>query len=323
MVFIRREPQSMQSIVVERAFKRANVGQAPAAPPAAFLVRQYAKSILSSAPTRAVRARLKVRSIQVAGSPIHALFPESEECARLVLYLHGGSYIATFTRQHWNFLAKLAEKSQSIIIAPDYPLAPEHRWSDAYCMLFELWDRLQQQSLSANISLMGDSAGGGMALGFAQALRDAHRALPSSVIMLSPWLDVTLSNPRIDELSPRDPFLNVKSLREAGKAWAGASNPRRYEISPLYGSMRGLPPMSLFIGTNDVLLSDCRSLWNICAVTGAHLDYYEYEHMMHDWMMMPIRESKFATDQIAGILLTQGACADPLGVVRFFEEAEV
>jgi len=322
MVFIRREPQSVQSIVVERAFKRAKVGQTPAAPPARFLVRQYAKSILSSAPTRAVRSRLKVQSIEIAGSPVHALFPESEGCARLVLYLHGGSYIATFTRQHWNFLAKLAEKTRSIIIAPDYPLAPEHRWSDAYRMLFELWDRLDKHGLSENISLMGDSAGGGMALGFAQALRDARRPLPSSVIMLSPWLDVTLSNPRIYKLSPRDPFLNVESLREAGKAWAGTSNPRRHEISPLYGSMSGLPPMSLFIGTKDVLLADCRALWNICAVTGAHLDYYEYENMMHDWMLMPIRESGYATEQIVGILLTQAMCAEPQSVAQFFEDAK-
>lgn len=75
--------------------------------------------------------------------------------------------------------------------------------------------------------------------------------------------------------------------------------------------------MSLFIGTKDILWADCRRLRDICLVTGAHLDYYEYEHMMHVWMLMPIRESKQALDQIAGILTTQPECASPDTVQKF------
>lgn len=310
MIFIHREPQSTRSMLLERAFRRVGIKGSADKEKTHFIIRQYAKSLLSAEPPLHIRARLEVQSFQVAGSRVHILVPHFEGCARCVLYLHGGSYVATFTRQHWNFLAKLAEATKSIIIAPDYPLAPEYRWADAYRMLFALWERLGAYSLPlSSLVLMGDSAGGGLALGFVQALRDAHLPMPASLVMLSPWLDVTMENPQIERLDEVDPFLSIEALRKAGMAWAGGSNPRRMEISPIYGHFEGLPPMSLFIGTKDILLADCRRFRDICLLTNTRLDYYEYEQMLHVWMLMPIRESKQAIEQIAGILATQAECA--------------
>ncbi len=320
MIFINRGHQSIRSALFEQVFVRAKISHGPDAPPPRFLMRQYTKSLLSSTPPRLVRARLDVQSFEIEGQSVHILIPRTDKCMRLLVYFHGGSYVTTFTRQHWNFLSKLAEATKTTIIAPDYPLAPQRRWSDAYRMLFALWEKIAVNFPPGYIGLMGDSAGGGLALGFAQALRDVHRPLPATVIMLSPWLDVTLENPEISHLSPIDPFLNVEALRVAGKAWAGGSNPRRHEISPLFGRMDNLPPLSLFIGTKDILLADCRKLWNICAASGVHLDYYEYEQMMHVWMLMPIRESGYAMGQIAGILATQTPCADRGQLRAIFEE---
>jgi acetyl esterase/lipase len=322
MIFIHREPQSVRSMLVERVFRRAGVSLGPDAPPPRFIVRQYTKSLLSPEPPRSVRVRLDVRSFCIAQSRVYVLIPRAEACGRCLLYLHGGSYVVPCTRQHWNFLAKIAEKTKSVVIVPDYPRAPEQRWSDAYRMLFALWKRMEEFLPCTAIALMGDSAGGGFALGFVQALRDAHLTMPASVIMLSPWLDVTLENPQIEALSSVDPFLNVEALRSAGRAWAGRSNPRRMEISPIYGHFEGLPPMSLFVGTKDLLLADCRRFRELCAVTGAQLDYYEYEGMLHVWMLLPIRESEHAVAQIAGILATQTQCVDINAVLEFSREDE-
>jgi len=317
MIFTHREPQSIRSMLVEQVFRRAGVSHGPNGLRPRFIVRQYTKSLLSPDPPRGIRVRLDVRSFSIGQSRVHVLIPRIDGCGRCILYLHGGSYVATFTRQHWNFLAKIAEKTKSVIIAPDYPLAPEHRWSEAYRVLFALWKRMGEFLPYTSTVLMGDSAGGGLALGFVQALRDSHLAMPASVIMLSPWLDVTLENPQIEVLSPTDPFLNVEALRVAGKAWAGRSNPRRMEISPIYGHFEDLPPLSLFIGTKDLLLADCRKFRDLCVVANAKLDYYEYEGMLHVWMLLPIRESGYAVAQIMGIVATQAQCIDIGSVLAF------
>lgn len=319
MIFIHKEPPSIRSLLVQQVFRRAGIASDSSQTPH-FLVRQYTKSILSANPPLHVRARMEVRSLNVAGYPVHALIPNVQACARSILYLHGGSYLFTFTRQHWNFLARLAERTGSIIIAPDYPLAPSHTWAEAYRFLFDLHAALGPVLPFENTMLMGDSAGGGLALGFAMALRDRALQLPASVVMLSPWLDVTLENPQIAEIQQSDPMLNADSLRKAGRAWAGHSNPRRPDISPIYGDARNLPPLSLFIGTCDILLADCRKFRNLCAARGIPLDYYEYEHMMHVWMLLPVDESKEAMDQIEGLVSTQAACLDPDAVRAFFVE---
>jgi len=318
MIFIHREPQSIRSMLVEQVFRRAGVSLGPNASRPRFIVRQYTKSLLSPDPPRGIRARLDVRSFSVEQSRVHILIPRIDGCEHCILYLHGGSYVATFTRQHWNFLGKIAEKTKSVIIAPDYPLAPDASLvgglPSALCTL-ETHGRVPAMCIHYTDGRFGREAG--LVLGFVQTLRDAHLAMPASVIMLSPWLDVTLENPQIEVLSPADPFLNVEALRVAGKAWAGRSNPRRMEISPIYGHFEDLPPLSLFIGTKDLLLADCRKFRDICVVTGAKLDYYEYEGMLHVWMLLPIRESGYAVEQIMGIVATQAQCIDIGSVLEF------
>jgi acetyl esterase/lipase len=107
MIFIHKEPPSIRSLLVQHVFRRAGIASDSSQTPH-FLVRQYTKSILSANPPLHVRARMEVRRLNVAGYPVHALIPNVQACARSILYLHGGSYLFTFTRQHWNFLARLA-----------------------------------------------------------------------------------------------------------------------------------------------------------------------------------------------------------------------
>lgn len=309
MIFRHAGPQSIRSLLVEGAFRRARINRvAPLEDN--FLIREYNRRFLISSPPRSVLARCTAWSWMIGEHAVHVLVPHRTRPCRSIVYLHGGSYLFTFTRLHWNFLARLATESRSIIIAPDYPLAPKYSWAHAYRMLRNMWERIESEIPAASLTLMGDSAGGGLALGFCQMLRDEGRALPASLVMLSPWLDVTMDNPAIEIIEDKDPFLSVEGLRKAGLAWAHGANPRKPAISPLYGDMTNLPPMSLFIGTKDILLADCRRLRELCAVTGARLDYYEYENMVHVWVLMPVDESEHAFRQILGIIDTSTACTD-------------
>ncbi len=83
---------------------------------------------------------------------------------------------------------------------------------------------------------------------------------PYQIILLSPWLDITLSNPGINEVNGFEPLMGIEGLRQAGKKYAGEANPNHYLLSPIYGSLEGLGKISVFIGTKDILVADTRKL---------------------------------------------------------------
>jgi len=193
------------------------------------------------------------------------------------------------------------------VIAPDYPLAPTANVQVTYDFLAALYKQLTQDFSSGNLVIMGDSAGGGLALGFTQQLRNLALPLPNQLILLSPWLDITMVNPAISEIAQKDKILDVPALIKAGKAYAGALDPSDYRVSPIYGDLQDLPPISLFIGTHEILMPDARKLRGLMDTRGFRLNYYEYPHMFHDWITITrLPEARQAIDQVANLLSESG-----------------
>jgi acetyl esterase/lipase len=94
---------------------------------------------------------------------------------------------------------------------------------------------------------MGDSAGGGFALALAQALLEKELPQPGNIILISPWLDITMTNPEIPAFEEKDPMLAVYGLAEIGKVYAGNTDPGHYMLSPINGPVVGLAPITLFM----------------------------------------------------------------------------
>lgn len=173
-------------------------------------------------------------------------------------------------------------------------------------MLLQLYRDLVTETDPDDLTLMGDSAGGGLALALAQELRNKRLPQPARVLLLSPWLDVTMTNSDIAQLDRRDPMVSVPGCIAAGRMYAGGLDPCDPRISPLNGDLRGLAPITLFIGTRDVLVSDCRKLRARAPVEGVPLDYHESEGMLHDWMLLELPESEPALEQIIALVREQG-----------------
>ncbi|PKL06229.1 MAG: alpha/beta hydrolase [Spirochaetae bacterium HGW-Spirochaetae-9] len=302
MIFRYSEAPSVNSIIIEKMLWAAKVKVSQGSEKPDFRARDYSKSIVSPHPPEHLRLRVDVGKSECAGRSVHWISSKAGAGSTTVLFLHGGSYIINATRPHWRYLAGLAELSGCTVVAPDYPLAPAHYYADAYLMLIELYRQLCAEEGPRKIVLMGDSAGGGLALGLAMMLRDEKMPAPEAIVMLSPWLDVTMSNPHIGEIDHSDPFLNVGALIRAGQSWARGSNPRKPLISPIYGQLENLPPLHLFIGTKDILAADCRRFRGLCLAAKARLAYYEFEGMVHDWMLLDFKEAKMAAAQIASII---------------------
>jgi acetyl esterase/lipase len=240
------------------------------------------------------------------GHLVWTMAPLEKPTDKHVIYLHGGAYVNSFASQHWDLMSKLVQATNCIVIAPNYPHAPEHCVHDVFALLLPLYKAFASGVGSSNLTIIGDSSGGGISLALAQQLRDLGVDQPGRLILLSPWLDVTLSNPEIAEFDKIDPFLGVEGLQYGGAAYARDVDPKSYLVSPVYGSFRDLAPISLFIGTRDILFPDCRKLRDRAADEGVRIDYREYEGMVHDWMLGPMPEAKHAIAEIIDLIQREG-----------------
>ena len=138
--------------------------------------------------------------------------------------------------------------------------------------------------------LAGDSAGGGLALGLAQDLLADGAPLPERLVLLSPWLDLTLSNPAIPEYERRDPWLAKAGLVEAGLVWAGGDDPTAPRLSPRNGALTGLPRVALFVGTREIAYPDVADLGRSAAEAGVEVDLTVAEGAVHVYPLVPAPE---------------------------------
>src|ERR1051325_170871 len=266
---------------VNRMRQRVESGERPYTEPSPRMQRQH-----------------QISRRDVDGHLVWTIAPREKASGKHVIYLHGGAYVNSFAPQHWDFMSKLVQLSNCTVVAPNYPHAPEHNVHDVFAFMLPLYNELAARAGSANITLMGDSSGGGISLALAQRLREDGHEQPGHVVLLSPWLDATLSNPEIPEFDKIDPFLGVEGLKYGGTVYARDVDPKSYLVSPVYGSLKDLAPISLFIGTRDIFFPDCRKLRDKATLEGVPLDYREYDAMVHDWMLGPLPEAKHAIAEI-------------------------
>jgi monoterpene epsilon-lactone hydrolase len=253
-------------------------------------------------PSNRMHRHFSVTETIMKGSRVFTVGPRQGARREHVLYLHGGAYANDVIVWHWRMVERLVTRTACTVVVPLYPLAPEHTWRDAFGMVTPFYEALVTQVGAKNLIVLGDSAGGGMALSLAQQLRDAGRPLPSKLALIAPWLDVTFSDPCQSALAKTDRMLDIPGLRAAGRWYAGDLPPTAPQISPLFGSLSGLPPMAVWIGTRDILLADARRLKVQAEKDGARLTYYEYDGMFHDWPLAPVPEAERAIDEIAAFI---------------------
>lgn len=252
-----------------------------------------------------------VDKFKINNRNVFTLSPKNKKASeKHILYLHGGAYVDSFLTFHWSFIARLVKELNCTVTAPDYPLAPENTYKESFAMLTTLYSQLLTTTDSHHFIFMGDSSGGGFALALAQEMRNLHIEQPDQIILLSPWLDITLTNPFIKDIDGIGPFLEIEGIRKAGKMYAGGTNPDHYLLSPINGSLEGLGKISVFIGTRDILAADTRKLKSLAESKGIAINYYEYEGMIHAWMLLNLPESKIARQQIIDLVRKTGHCEE-------------
>ncbi len=269
------------------------------------MIKKSNQSKSTEVPTPVPTSMCKKYDIQesiINNRKVWTIKPKENGSDKVVLYLHGGAYVSTIKKYHWKFVEELILKTNATIVIPDYPLAPSSNCENAIDFVVQLYQELLKKYSSENIDLMGDSSGGGLALGFAMQLSKENKPQPHQIILLFPWLDVTMSNKDILEIDKKDKILGIEPLQIAGKAFAGELDLKDYRVSPIYGDFSGLGKISVFIGTHDLFVADCRKLKSLAKTSNISMNYFEYPKMFHGWVLASMQESKVAINQISSLI---------------------
>lgn len=245
--------------------------------------------------------RSDVTAFQDSGMKVFRVSPAEKKSTRRVLYLHGGGYVHQPSYFHWLFIDKMVRDTGLEFIVPIYPKAPEYTYRDAYKKVAALYQDLLKES-DEELIFMGDSAGGGLAVGFTQWLASENMTMPKAVIIISPWLDITLENPEMAEYAKVDPMLEPYNLKIIGRIWTGDSSPDNYKVSPIHGELKGLPKIYIFVGTREICLPDTRKFVSLLEEAEAPHEYHEYPMMNHVFPQYPILEGARARREIIEIL---------------------
>ncbi len=207
----------------------------------------------------------------------------ADEPQTVVFYFPGGSYIDQPRGVHWTFLNRLAEDTGARVVVPIYPKLPDNDAETAYAALTAFYAAYTADCEAGKTVFMGDSAGGGMALSFAMQLRGSGLPEPEKLVLICPWVDVTMENPEIPAYEKKDPALDSAMLAHLGALWAGDLDLTDPVVSPLYGSFEGLGDITLVTSTGELLYPDARRLDE--ALADAGIGHYTVcpEGMFHVW----------------------------------------
>ena len=257
-----------------------------------------ARAVPDAQPTAKMRKRLDVRQETLDGRTVWTIAPKDRAPLGHLLFFHGGGYVFSAVPPHFALYARLAERHGIAVTAPMYPLAPEHGVDDATGFALSAYRQFIDRH-NGPFVLGGDSAGGGLASATVMAARDAGLRLPSGLLLICPWLDTSGTHPDQPTIEKRDSILKLRGIRDAGKLYAKDAPDTDPRVSPIHGDWTGLPPVLMFGGEDDILVTDARRL----KAKLPSADYHEGAGLMHDWPLFFFPESRAAQERMAAFIL--------------------
>jgi len=227
----------------------------------------------------------------------------------VLVYLHGGGYIVGPLKAQWEYIARLARTTDMAALVIDYKQLPQYAFPAGLNDVMTILTTLQENGgLPAKWFLLGDSAGGGLALATCYQLRDKGNLLPQKLILMSPWLDINMSNPAFAFTADADPMLSLSGIRQTAADYTRDDNPSNPLISPIFGDVEGLPPTLLQVGTSEIFLWDNRKFYLKLLDAQVPVQYEEYPQLFHVFVIFHyLPEAKKAFQSQVDFLLKRPA----------------
>ncbi len=225
---------------------------------------------------------VKIIQSQIDGVPVEWLVDEKAKNSKnVVLYIHGGAFIALSPTTHRSITTRLSKLSGSKVLAVDYRKAPEFPFPAGLndCKSTYIW-LLNNGYNSANIIIAGDSAGGNLTLATMLSLRDDGLPMPVAAMCLSPWTDLTLSGKSMIYNAGNDVMIPVHRIPELVKMLSDYDT-KHYLISPLFADLKYFPPLFIQVGESEVVFDDSQRLVELARSQNVEVDYKVWKNTVH------------------------------------------
>jgi monoterpene epsilon-lactone hydrolase len=260
----------------------------------AFLAKQPQPETLSLAERRSLYDRAEsafalpegvtVEAREIDGVPCELVRVAAAIDGRRILYLHGGGYGIGSPRSHRHLAAAIGVAARADVLVPDYRLAPEHRFPAALDDALAAWRGLRAMEPHGRLAVMGDSAGGGLAVATLIAARDRGLVLPDAAVCLSPWVDLTCApDSPVARAAAHDPLVKLDSITAFARAYLGSTPATDPLASPVFADLRGLPPLLIHAGRDEALASDATRLAEAARKAGVDATIELTDGVPHVW----------------------------------------
>lgn len=292
-----KRSRSIRATLIEIFFKIARIKVLKTAPAAKKYMNKLANAEDKSPKINVKKYGRNIHTSELSHSQIVKFGDDNSQ--QIVIYLHGGAYVAEITSAHLDFCDKLSKEIGGEVYVPIYPLTPKHTYGETYDLLTDLYKKIAENT-EKKITIMGDSAGGGLAIAFCQHLVSIGLRQPDNLVALSPWMDISMSGDKkqYDIYQKKDPILGVEGLKEIGKMWGGDTELENPKVSPIFGNNTDLPKTLLFVGTHELFNPDVVKYYKKLKADGIDANLIVGEKMNHVYPLFPIPEAKVAFEQI-------------------------
>lgn len=256
----------------------------------------------------------KAQPLEIEGIEAEWLEPKGYvEKDSVLFYLHGGGFATGSIRSHRGLVAQFSNATGLRALSINYRLAPENPFPAGMQDALKVYRHLLEQYKPEQIVVMGDSAGGGLAASMLLQAREEGLPAPLAVVLLSPWVDMSLGGESMETLKHKDPILPADIARDWAKWYIGDADPKNPILSPVFASWRDYPAaVLLHVGTEEILFSDSENLYKKMREEGLDIEYYVGRGLTHVWHMSWrfLPEGKQSIKDIGNFVAKQIAARD-------------
>ena len=240
----------------------------------------------------------KIRNFNVLDSLITEI-GLNKNSDKLLIFIHGGAFISGPAQHHWDSAKKIAKQTNHTIWMCDYPKAPENKISKISDNIDSIYNVALEHFQSNKISFIGDSVGGTLIASLTQRLILKDIKLPKKIILVTPVMDASMSNPEIEKIDDIDPMLSKIGILSAKKMCAENNDLKNVMISPLFGSFDKFPHTILFLAENDIMYPDGKLAEMKMKKANVNLEVIKGNNMPHIWPFLPVmKEAQISLNEI-------------------------